>query len=137
MDRPNRMPQLYGYTVCLIAIVVMLTSVASIIGAAFDRANPLQSEYEFGASLVSFDAYRATRERERAMSGPNATMSPDTTSEESMRRRYTGLVEGRRAATMYRTSKSFVTHGVLIVVALALFVVHWRWLGRLSKGDST
>jgi len=131
-ETPNRMAQMYGYTVCLVAVILMLTSVSSIVSAAFDRANPLQSEHDYGASLVSFEAYRATYDRERSMMGPNATpMTRDTTSDETLQRRYAGLVEGRRAATMHRTSKSFVTSGLLLVVALGMFVVHWRWLGRM------
>jgi hypothetical protein len=65
VDKPNRVAQLYGYTVCLIALIVSLISVSSILGAAFERANPLQSEVSFGAALTSFEAYRATYRRER------------------------------------------------------------------------
>lgn len=34
MERPERVPQLYGYTVCLVAIVVMLASVSNIVEQA-------------------------------------------------------------------------------------------------------
>jgi hypothetical protein len=56
VDKPNRMAQFYGYSVCLIALIVALASATSMIDAAFDRANPLQSEGGFGASLVSFES---------------------------------------------------------------------------------
>ena len=41
VDRPNRMAHLYGYTVCLISLVVALITLSSILNAVFDRANPL------------------------------------------------------------------------------------------------
>src|SRR3954452_19355016 len=43
MERSDRVPQLYGYTVCLIAIVVMLVNVSSIVNRSFTLANPLMS----------------------------------------------------------------------------------------------
>jgi hypothetical protein len=128
---PNRMAQMYGYTICLVAVILMLTSATSIVSAAFDRANPLQTEYEFGPSLASFEAYRATLDKERGMMGPGA-VAIDTASEATLKRRYTGLAEARRAATLHRTTKSFVTNGLLAAIALALFIVHWGWLGRMS-----
>src|SRR5438034_7767044 len=67
VDRPNRMAHLYGYTVCLISLVIALITLSSILNAAFDRANPLQSESPFGASLTSFESYKATYRREQAV----------------------------------------------------------------------
>jgi len=54
VDKPNRMAQFYGYSVCLLAIIFALFSTTSIIDTAFERANPLQSEerFGFGASLI-------------------------------------------------------------------------------------
>ncbi len=43
MEKVNRTAQLYGYVVCLIALVVSLVCVASIVSAVFDRANPLHA----------------------------------------------------------------------------------------------
>ena len=67
VDRPNRMAHLYGYTVCLISLVVGLITLASILGATFDRANPLQSDNPFGTSLASFESYKATYRREQGV----------------------------------------------------------------------
>src|SRR5256885_16095702 len=65
VDRPNRMAHLYGYTVCMISLVVGLITLASILGATFDRANPLQSDNPFGASLASFEKIGRASCRER------------------------------------------------------------------------
>ncbi|MBL0171990.1 MAG: hypothetical protein IPP90_14960 [Gemmatimonadaceae bacterium] len=133
MDRSNRVAQLYGYTVCLVAVIVVLSSTATLLSAAIDRANPLQAEYSFGASLSSLEAYRATYQREQSMGGREPARL-DTLPESILRSRFEALVADRRAATMYRTSKAFVSGGVMLVVALALFGWHWRWLRRSSPG---
>lgn len=132
MDRPNRIAQLYGYTVCLVAMIVALMTMSSLLDAAIDRGSPLQSEYGFGASLTSFEAYTVTRQRERAMMGRSETADPDTASEATLRRRYDALVADRMAATAYRTSKTFLSSGIMLLVAVLLFIFHWRWVRRLS-----
>lgn len=132
MDRANRLAQLYGYTVCLVAVIVALTTITSLLDAAIDKAHPLQSEYNFGASLTSFESYKATYPRERAMQGRLEASVPDTSSEATVRSRYDALVADRLAATAYRTSKTFVSGGTMLFLALILFGVHWRWLRRLN-----
>ena len=132
VEQPNRMAQMYGYTVCLVSVVIAITTLSYIVDAAFDRAHPLQNEYPFGVSLISFEAYKATHARERMMMGPQNSNTPDTSSDSTLRLRYNALVDDRVAATSYRTTKTLVTNGILFVVALILFIVHWRWLARLS-----
>ena len=67
VERPNRMAQFYGYSVCLIAVVVGLFSISSLIGTSFERAHPLESSTMFGESLSSFDAYKASRSLQEQM----------------------------------------------------------------------
>lgn len=131
VEPPHRMAQLYGYTVCLVAVILGLTTAASILDAAFDRMHPLQSEYSYGASLTSFEAYRATYPRDRVMMGPSTEAAPDTLSDETLRRRYDAMVSDRLAAIRFRTSKKFVTSGTLLLISAALFLLHWRWLRRI------
>ena len=43
MDQPRWIPQLYGYTVCLIAVVTILISRNSIVNNIFEFAEPEMS----------------------------------------------------------------------------------------------
>jgi hypothetical protein len=133
VEQPNRVAQMYGYTVCLIAVIIGITAASSILDAAFDRAHPLQSDYPIGASLTSFEAYKATLQRERMMMGPQAPAIPDTASDPTLRARFDALVSDRTAATVYRTTKTFVTSGTMLLLAVIMFLVHWRWLRRFSN----
>ena len=137
VDKPNRMAQFYGYSVCLVSIIVALLSAVSIIDSAFERANPLQSEFGFGASLVSFESYRATQRREQAMFERTGAARPDTMSEAALRRQYDALVTDRVATVRYRTAKSFVTGTFALLIATVLFVLHWRWVGRRDHRAAT
>jgi hypothetical protein len=132
VDKSNRIAQLYGYTVCLIALVVALVSLASILDAAIDRANPLQSEFGGFTSLTSFEAYKATYRREQTMFERGQPAKPDTVSETTLRQQYDALVKDREAATRYRTTKSLTTGFIFLLISLGLFSVHWRWVRRLN-----
>ena len=127
---PNRAAQLYGYTVCLITLIISLISTSSILNAAFERAHPLQSEFDFGVTLSSFEAYKATYRRGQAFD--RGTSQPDTASDATLRQRYDALVADRVAATRYKTAKTLTTSTIMLLLSLVLFVLHWRWVRRLN-----
>lgn len=137
VDKPNRMGQFYGYSVCLIAIIVALATIASLLGTAFDRAHPLESGSMFGESLSSFDAYKAGRAQRNEMEMQAGFVHRDTVPEAALRTEYDGLVQRRLASVRYESEKSLVTGGVMLLLAVALFAVHWRWLRRLNGAAST
>ena len=132
VDKPNRMAQVYGYTVCLITLIVSLVSLSSILNAMFDRANPLQSEFGFGTVLTSFDGYKATYQREETRFDRSGTAKPDTLSETALHQQYNALVADRIASTRYRTTKSLTTGFIFFLISLVLFGAHWRWVRRVN-----
>ena len=132
VDKPNRVAQLYGYTVCLITLLLTLVSVSSILDSAFERANPLQGgDFPFGTSLTSFEAYKAKRGAASPFERP-ASAPPDTASDATLQTRYDALVAERLATVRYRTTKDLVTKGLLLIIGLALFAFHWRWVRRVN-----
>jgi hypothetical protein len=137
MERPSRVAQLYGYSVCLIAVVVFLVSTNSFVENAFSLSAPLQArESEFGAgfepSVSSFEAYRATAGRSRMSAGPGAERA-DSVSETTMRARYEALRADRIARARFQAQRGIATSGLSLLIAIALFVVHWRWLRSRSS----
>src|SRR5918992_3281319 len=64
VERPERVPQLYGYTVCLIALIWGLVNAISIVENALSLSAPeLRGTSEFNwmePSVTSFEAFRAT-----------------------------------------------------------------------------
>lgn len=135
MDKPNRIAQVYGYAVCLVAIVVALITIASIVNSAFERANPLESGSAFGPSLTSFEAYKATYRQFPATTG-TAAAAADTLPEAALKARYDALASDRVASVRYRTAREMTTNGILLLVACALFFFHWRWVRRLHAEAS-
>ncbi|MBW3656426.1 MAG: hypothetical protein KY444_09970 [Gemmatimonadetes bacterium] len=133
VDRPNRIAQWYGYSVCLVAVVTLLFSTVSIVNSAFTLANPLQAGDPFGPALSSFPAYRATyhhspyldpAQREAERKAPP--------SEAELRQRYEALRAERIEHNRYEAGRGLVTSVLLSLFAAGLFLMHWRWLRRMG-----
>ncbi len=124
IDKPNRIPQIYGYTVCLIAVVAFLISINGIVDATFTLANPLHGQYGGHEGLTSFESYEASRVERTAPERVPA----DTTSSETRRRRFEALRADRIDANRLQAWRRLVGNGLTMVIAIALFAWHWTWL---------
>lgn len=130
MDQPRWIPQLYGYVVCLIAVVTILISLNSIVNNVFEFAEPEMSREvtgEFGGR--SLEACRQRYMRTTGATRPDgaaasAQLPPDST--------LMALCQEERAdrvaAVRHRALRSLVTSTLMLLVSLLLFGVHWRWL---------
>ncbi|HEY2898888.1 MAG TPA: hypothetical protein VGJ12_17235 [Gemmatimonadaceae bacterium] len=139
VERPERVPQLYGYTVCLIALAIAIVSVTGIVGSAFDLSTPTiasDSEFGFEPSVSSFEAYRSTYDRERRMmSNGSATVVADSTPEPILRKRYEALRNDHVERAIVRAHRGLVTNTFGLLLAIVLFVIHWRWVRRLGGSN--
>ncbi|MGH7713459.1 MAG: hypothetical protein ACREOG_19385, partial [Gemmatimonadaceae bacterium] len=97
----HRIPQLYGYSVCLIAIITALLSVSSLIDNVFRLRDPLRADERlgaFGPSFESFEAYKATHRRgDPFFSAAGRSVPEETLSDDDLRRRYEALRADRIA----------------------------------------
>jgi hypothetical protein len=137
VERPERVPQLYGYTVCLIALIWALVSAVSLVDDSLSLSAPElrgTSEFNWGEpSVTSFEAFRATYDRARRMGIPDAQRL-DTVPEPELRRRYEGLRADRIQRGRYEARREIITDALSLVIAAALFAFHWRWLRRRASG---
>ena len=150
MSRFAWVAPMYGYVVCIIAVITFIVNVSGFIDAAFDRANPLASGRSYGpygGSLRSFESFRATYEgggrpmRPVVVAPPDAASSStppaataDTISEAELRRRFEALRDDQLALTRHQSTQRLVKHGLLLLVAAVLFFTHWNWARRQRDG---
>jgi hypothetical protein len=126
VDKPNRIPQIYGYTVCLIAVVAFLISINGLVDASFTLANPLHGPYGGHMDgLTSYESYEASRV-ERTM--PDRNMPLSTTSAETRRRRFEALRADRMDSNRLQAWRRIVGSGLTMLIAIGLFAWHWTWL---------
>ena len=143
----NRAAQVYGYAVCFITVIVMLIAIKQVVDAAFDLTNPIRAENggfgRMGRTITSFDLYKADAKNQRGMNAPNAPAkvdqgtqagnsraAADTLSDAELRRLYDAERQEVTENVRFRAIRSLVGNLLLMAVAGALFVIHWRWLKR-------
>lgn len=137
MERPSKIQQVYAYAVCLVAVITTLVTLPGMLDALVRRQAPFQSDRFFNGEIAeSFEGHKISdpgyRYVQRAGSfGEQAVY--DTISEEQARQRYEYKRAERLANVRSETSRALLTDAVLLAVALALFVGHWRWLKSLAK----
>lgn len=152
MNGSTRAPEVYGYAVCLIAIIVALISVSGLLDAGFTIADPLGgdttspwSEMGQARSLRSLDAFRASATktstgayvfRHQVFGTNGVTAIADTLSDAEVQARYQTLRADRLSEQRFKAIKGLVTNTIMLVFALALFGWHWRWLKRLAPSQA-
>lgn len=140
MERPSKIQQLYAYAVCLVAVITILVTLPGMLDALVRRQAPFQSDRYVGPDNVmvgeSFEAHKSANPGYRYVQRPGTYGERtvyDTISEEQARERYELMRAERLATVRYQTTRELLTDVVLLIVALALFVGHWRWLRSLAK----
>ena len=132
MERPERIPQLYGYTACLIGLFWALSSVLAIVESAQALSAPAyhaESDYGLEPSITSFEAFRLTYDRARRFGSADPSQaSLDSVPEVELRSRYDTYRTDRIAATEVRARQALIKEGLSLLLAIGLFAFHWRWL---------
>lgn len=122
----------YGYVVCVIAVITFLVNISGFVDSMFDRANPLASGRSYGpygGSLTSYESFRATYEQGRpTRASPQPTAPGDTLSTAELRLRYEALRADQLTQARHQSTQRLVKHGLLILLASILFATHWRWV---------
>ncbi len=132
MEKTSKVPQIYGYTVCVIAVVTFLICATVIVNNVFDLANPIQAGFGMESS---FDAYKAAHEKDQRSGMAAAAAEPrsDTVSEATLRGRYEALRADRIARVRFQSWKAITTSGLLLIISVVLFVMHWRWMKKAGS----
>lgn len=127
MARTNRIQQIYGYLVCLIAIVTLLIAVSSLIGAIFDLSKPADADRNMG--YMTYATFRNQQIAEVKNTPADTTAAGVVLPADStIQRRYKEAKAAQQAYDRWYAVKSIVTSSIMIIVALILFTIHWRWL---------
>jgi hypothetical protein len=132
MDKRSRLAQLYGYLVCLVAVITFLICIGNIVAAAFDLSDPLHARGHFEEQriLSSLENYRM----HVLSSLPEGQPVPE---DESIRAMYEAARDAQIQTVRLGSMRSITVSGLLVVVSVVLFVAHWIWLRRSeARGTS-
>jgi hypothetical protein len=132
MEKQSKAPMIYGYAVCLVAVITVIICVAGLVNSVIDLSDPLHAERDFtkSPSLASFENYKmdllTSSEKELAY-------VPD---DETLKAMYESAKEDKIQGITHRAFRDIMVNGLLIVICVVLFIFHWRWMQRLSNVKS-
>lgn len=130
------MAQVYGYIVCLVAVITFLICLANLIPAVMDLGDPMHAGSIFvpagTPSLASFENYKMDILKSNGKEGESTTpgYTPD---DQTLRAMYQAAVEERMATARHNTNRTIMVSGLILVISVILFAVHWIWMRRLAK----
>jgi hypothetical protein len=122
MPRPSVVAEIFGYLVCLLAVVIFFASIAGIINGAFHIAHPTpHSPAMFQRSTAGRQGHLWSGPMIKTPQPPNAFPAPSGANAPFMSDRL-------MADARYDAVRRFVLSVVMLVVSIAVFNRAFGWL---------
>ncbi len=140
MEKSHVVAKLYGYVVCLVAVIVLLVSVGSLVKAWYDLKDPMHvRSFELmgpmsSADLASFESYKISRLQAPGYAPTEKTATPAyTPSDDELHKAYDAAKEDQVASVRLNAHRTITVDVILIIIAALLFWYHWSWLAGETK----
>lgn len=135
MERSNRITALiYGYAVCLVAIIVLIFSSITLVNSLLDRQDLIRSGWTPAGSpsLASFENYKMDmlEKLQSSDSSFRARFMPD---DADLKKMYEAAKEDKMLTNKHNNNKNLTIGLVLVIISMVLFITHWRWARKLTR----
>lgn len=129
MEKQSKAPLIYGYAVCLVAVITFIISVADMVNAVTDLGDPLYAErdYNKSPSLASFDNYKMDI---LTSSDKEQNFTPD---DETLKSMYESAKDDKIRSVKHRANRKVMVSSLLLIICIGLFTTHWMWMRKLNK----
>lgn len=135
MDKSNIIAKIYGYLVCLVAVVTFLITSDTLVKAVIDRGDPLHSgtysNYGPG-NLTSYEVYKMEAVK-AAKNNTNPNKDASLTDDKTLRPLFEAQRKEAIQSAMHRINKTLISDILLVVVCILLFITHWRWVRKFTS----
>lgn len=134
MEKTQRVAQIYGYVVCLVAVITFLISIAQLVNSLIDLGDPIHAGWnpESAPSLASYENYKMDilKSSNRIDETAKTAYVPD---EQTLHAMYHAARDNKIQLEKHRATRTIVINGILVVICVLLFTTHWRWMHKLTK----
>ena len=124
--------QIYGYAVCLVAVITFLISVTDLVNAIMDMGDPLHAGWVSpeSLSLASYEIYKmdVLKSLPKNEGSSSASYIPD---EDGLKAMYEAAKADKIRKTELNARKRMIVGGLLIIICITLFITHWRWMKKI------
>ena len=138
MEKSTRIvSQVYGYAICLVAVITFLISTGGLINAIIDLGDPLHSGFPFqnSPSLASYENYKLDVMKSYQKESETSKQSYVPT-EETLKLMYDAAKNDKIQSSRHQSHKSILINSFLIIICTSLFIVHWSWMRKIAKSAS-
>jgi len=136
MEKPHRMAQIYGYTVCLVTVITFIICISNIIPSIMDLSDPMHAQGFYVTagtpSLASFENYKMDILKS-AKSDDQKTGTNYIPDDKTLRSMYDAAKADRINQANHTSIRAIVVNSLILLISIILFVTHWLWMRRLSK----
>jgi hypothetical protein len=137
MIKQNRIAQIYGYLVCLVAVITVLICSAQLINALLDKSDPMHARERTmsgGQNLTTFEVYKMDKLKSTQMVADSMHMQK-MADDAMLHSMYQAERDDLIASVNHRTTRDAIVNSLLLMIAVLLFVFHWRWLRKMAKEE--
>jgi len=126
--------QVYGYAVCLVAVITFLISTTGLVTALIDLGDPLHSGFtpQGSPSLASYENYKADIVKSFQKEAENNS-GAIASGEQTFRAMYEAAKNDKIQSSKHQAQKTILISGLILIICIILFFTHWRWMQRLVK----
>jgi len=137
MEKPQKMAQIYGYLVCLVAVITFLICIASLISAILDLSDPLHAGWTPAGtpSLASYENYKADILKS-APAGDEAAKISYIPDNQTLRAMFEAAKNDKIQSVRHDSNRTIIINSILLIICFALFITHWRWMRKLAKAEA-
>ncbi|MFH1050005.1 MAG: hypothetical protein V1779_03630 [bacterium] len=133
MKKSKIITNIYGYAVCLTAIIVFIICISQFIFAVMNLNDPIHSGWNSSdsPSLASFENYKADiLESGNAKLQSSEKYVPDN---RTLHKMYKAAVKDKIALESHRAYRELYVSIILIIMSAILFLFHWRWMRKRTR----
>jgi len=137
MEKTQRIiAQIYGYAICLVAVITFLITVTMIVSAVLDLGDPIHSGWTPGGSpsLASYENYKmdVMKMSQKGDENNKAGYLPD---EQTLRAMYDAAKNDKMQSANHEANKSIILGSILVIISIILFLTHWKWLKKIAHSS--
>jgi hypothetical protein len=129
-EKSTKIQMIYGYAVCLVAVITFLITVTSMVYSLMDLTDPINAYRTYGKdapSLASYENYKMdiikSLDKEQSAELKEITL-------QSM---YDAAKQDAISKVKHDSYRSVIVNGLIILVCIVLFITHWFWMRKVSK----
>ena len=116
MEKTQRIAQIYGYLVCLVAVITFPISITQLVNSLIDLGDPIHAGWtpESAPSLASYENYKMDilKSTSKQTDSVTAAYIPD---EQTLKVMYQAARDNKIQLEKHRAVRAIIIHGLLVL----------------------